>query len=149
MKKLLIIILFLASSNFKSNAQNAEELAVKKVLNAYKASIEKLTIDGIENLFTKDSEIIESGKVEGNIAAYLDHHLSPELKELKSFTFSNYTVKVKIDGIYAFTTEDYVYTIVLKDAKEIKQKGIATSVLQKTSEGWKIKSTSSSARKTK
>ena len=149
MKKLLIIVLFLASSIFKSNAQNAEELAVKKVLNAYKASIEKLTTYGIVNLFTKDSEIIESGKIEGNIAAYLDHHLGPELKEFKSFTFSNYTVKVKIDGIYAFTTEDYIYTIVLKDAKEIKKKGVATSVLQKTSEGWKIKSTHSSARKTK
>ena len=149
MKILLIIILFLASSIFKSNAQNADELAVKKVLNAYKASIEKLTTNGIINLFTKDSEIIESGKIEENIAAYLDHHLGPELKEFKSFTFSNYTVKVKIDGIYAFTMEDYMYTIVLKDAKEIKQKGVATSVLQKTNEGWKIKSTHSSARKTK
>ena len=149
MKKLLIIVLFLASSIFKSNAQNAEELAVKKVLNAYKASIEKLTTDGIVNLFTKDSEIIESGKIEGNIASYLDHHLGPELKEFKSFTFSNYTVKVKIDGIFAFTTEDYVYTIVLKDSKEIKQKGVATSVLQKTRGGWKIKSTHSSTRRTK
>ena len=149
MKKLLIIVLLIASSIFKSNAQNAEEIAVKKVLNAYKASIEKLSIDGIVNLFTKDSEIIESGKIEGNITSYLDHHLGPELKEFKSFTFSNYTVKVKIDGIYAFTTEDYIYTIVLKDAKEIKQKGVATSVLQKTSEGWKIKSTHSSSRKTK
>lgn len=149
MKKVFIIILFLASNIFKSNAQNAEEIAVKKVLNSYKATIEKLTTDGIANLFTKDSEIIESGKIEGTIAAYLDHHLGPELKVFKSFTFSNYMVKVQIDGNYAFTTEDYTYTIVLKDAKEIKQKGVATSVLQKTSEGWKIKSTHSSARRTK
>jgi len=149
MKKVFIIILFLASNIFKSNAQNAEEIAVKKVLNSYKATIEKLTTDGIANLFTKDSEIIESGKIEGTITAYLDHHLGPELKDFKSFTFSNYMVKVQIDGNYAFTTEDYTYTIVLKDAKEIKQKGVATSVLQKTSEGWKIKSTHSSARRTK
>lgn len=149
MKKAFIIILFIASSIFKSNAQNTEELAVKKVLNNYKATIEKLTTDGIVNLFTKDSEVIESGKIEGTIAAYLDHHLGPELKDFKSFTFSDYKVKVQIDGNYAFTTEDYIYTIVLKDAKEIKQKGVATSVLQKTSEGWKIKSTHSSARRTK
>lgn len=149
MKKVIIIIGFLGTMVFKSNAQNAEELAVKKVLNTYKATIESLSTQGIVNLFTKDSEIVESGKIEGTIAAYLDHHLGPELKEFKSFKFSNYTVKVQIDGNYAFTTEDYIYTIVLKDAKEIKQKGVATSVLQKTSEGWKIKSTHSSARKTK
>lgn len=149
MKKVIIIIGFLGTMVFKSNAQNADELAVKKVLNAYKATIESLSTQGIVNLFTKDSEVIESGKIEGNIAAYLDHHLGPELKEFKSFKFSNYTVKVQIDGNYAFTTEDYIYTIVLKDEKEIKQKGVATSVLQKTNEGWKIKSTHSSARKTK
>ncbi|MBC7653559.1 MAG: nuclear transport factor 2 family protein [Oligoflexus sp.] len=149
MKKLLIIIGLLTAIVFKSSAQNTEELAIKKVLNIYKAAVENLTTNGIVNLFTKDSEIIESGKVEGNIAAYLDHHLGPELKEFKSFKFSNYTVKVQIDNNYAFTTEDYIYTIILKDAKEIKQKGVATSILQKTSEGWKIKSTHSSARRIK
>ena len=149
MRKLLIIIGLLATVVSKSNAQNAEEIAVKKVLNTYKATIENLTTDGVVNLFTKDSEVIESGKIEGNIAVYLDHHLGPELKDFKSFKYSNYTVKVQIDGNYAFTTEDYIYTIILKDAKEIKQKGVATSVLQKTSDGWKIKSTHSSARRTK
>lgn len=149
MRKLFIIIGLLATVVSKCNAQNAEELAVKKVLNTYKATIESLTTEGVVNLFTKDSEIIESGKIEGSITAYLDHHLGPELKDFKSFKFSNYTVKVQIDGNYAFATEDYIYTIILKDAKEIKQKGVATSILQKTSEGWKIKSTHSSARKTK
>lgn len=149
MKKLLIIIGLLATVVSKSNAQNTEELAVKKVLNTYKTTIESLTTDGVMNLFTKDSEVIESGKIEGNIAAYLDHHLGPELKDFKSFKYSNYTVKIQIDGNYAFATEDYIYTIILKDAREIKQKGVATSVLQKTNDGWKIKSTHSSARRTK
>jgi ketosteroid isomerase-like protein len=149
MKKLLIIIGLLATVVSKSNAQNTEELAVKKVLNTYKTTIESLTTDGVMNLFTKDSEVIESGKIEGNIAAYLDHHLGPELKDFKSFKYSNYTVKIQIDDNYAFATEDYIYTIILKDAREIKQKGVATSILQKTNDGWKIKSTHSSARRTK
>jgi ketosteroid isomerase-like protein len=145
MKKLLIIIGLLATVVSKSNAQNTEELAVKKVLNTYKTTIESLTTDGVMTLFTKDSEVIESGKIEGNIA----DHLGPELKDFKSFKYSNYTVKIQIDGNYAFATEDYIYTIILKDAREIKQKGVATSILQKTNDGWKIKSTHSSARRTK
>ena len=149
MKKILIIIALLATIGYQSKAQNTQELAVKKVLDTYKASIENLNIKGIVNLFTKDSEIIESGNIEGNIATYLQNHLGPELEEFDSFKFSNYTIKIRIDGNYAFTTENYIYTIVLKDAKEIKQKGVATSVLQKTPGGWKIKTTHSSSRRTK
>lgn len=149
MKKVMLILSLLTAFSIKGFAQGTEEEAVKKVLQEYKSAIEKLSTAGVVDLFVAKSEVIESGKIEGTIAAYLDHHLGPELKEFKSFTFSNYTSKVEVDGNYAFATEDYIYTIVLKDGKEIKQKGVASSVLQKTGQSWKIKSTHSSARRSK
>ena len=60
-----------------------------------------------KKLFATDSKIYESDGSEGNYAHYLEHHLTPELKEFKSFKFSDYTVEVQIDGKYAFTTETY------------------------------------------
>ena len=76
--------------------------------------------------------------------------MGPELKDFKSFTFSDYKVDVTVTGEYAFSTETYIYTIILaKDAKEIKSQGVATSVLKKTKEGWKIVQTHSSFRKAK
>jgi len=57
---------------------------------------------------------------------------------------------VTVTGVYAFSTETYLYTIVLaKDGSSIKSQGVATSVLKKTKEGWKIVQTHSSFRKAK
>jgi len=131
-------------------SQTGDKEAVKNVLDNYKKAIEKLDTSGVVNLFVKDSKVFEQAKDEGTIGHYLEHHLAPELKAFKSFTFSDYKVDVTIAGEYAFSTETYIYTIVLaKDNSVIKSQGVATSVLKKTKEGWKIVQTHSSFRKAK
>lgn len=149
MKKIFItaFILCLSAISF-AQSQDADE--VKSVLKQYNKAVGKLDVTGTEKLYTADSKIYESGGSEGNYAHYLEHHLGPELKEFKSFNFSDYKVEVTVSGEYAFSTETYIYAIVLaKDGKEIKSKGVATSVLKKTNEGWKIVSIHSSFRKAK
>lgn len=149
MRKLLMMCLLLSTAT-ATFAQNSDKEAVKAVLNNYKKAIEKLDTSGVVNLFVKDSKVFEQAKDEGTIGHYLEHHLGPELKEFKSFIFSNYKVDVTVAGEYAFSTETYIYTIILaKDAKEIKSQGVATSVLRKTKDGWKIMQTHSSFRKAK
>lgn len=147
MKKIFIsaFVLFLSLVSF---AQIKETDSVKAVLKQYNTAVEKLDVTNTERLFTADSKIFESGGSEGNYAHYLEHHLAPELKEFKSFTFSDYKVEVLVDGNYAFATETYNYTIVIaKDNTEIKRKGIATSVLKKIKGEWKIMITHNSSRK--
>jgi uncharacterized protein (TIGR02246 family) len=129
-------------------SQNKNVEAIKTVLKKYNNAVEKLDITGTEKLFTVDSKIYESGGTEGNYAHYMEHHLAPELKEFKSFTYSNYTVEVQVDGNYAFTTQTYNYTIIVaKDNAEVKRKGVATSVLKKVKGEWKIMISHNSARK--
>lgn len=149
MRKLFMMCLLLATVT-AAFAQNGDKEAVKTVLNNYKKAIEKLDTTGVVNLFVKDSKVFEQASDEGTIGHYLEHHLGPELKEFKSFTFSEYKVDVTVAGEYAFSTETYIYTIILaKDAKEIKSQGVATSVLRKSKDGWKIVQTHSSFRKAK
>lgn len=149
MRKLLMMCLLLATIT-AAFAQNSDKEAVKTVLNNYKKAIEKLDTTGVVNLFVKDSKVYEQASDEGTIGHYLEHHLGPELKEFKSFSFSDYKVDVTVAGEYAFSTETYIYTIILaKDGKEIKSQGVATSVLRKTKDGWKIVQTHSSFRKAK
>ena len=149
MRKLIIVFLLLVPG-LSALAQSGDKEAVKKILNSYKQAIEKLDTTGVVNLFVKDSKVFEQAKDEGTIGHYLEHHLAPELKEFKSFTFSDYKVDVTVAGEYAFSTETYIYTIILtKDGKEIKSQGVATSVLKKTKLGWKIVQTHSSSRKAK
>ncbi len=149
MRKLFMLLLLL-TPGIAALAQTGDKEAVKTVLNDYKKAIEKLDTTGVVNLFVKDSKVFEQAKDEGTIGHYLEHHLGPELKDFKSFTFSDYKVDVTVTGNYAFSTETYIYTIILaKDRKEIKSQGVATSVLQKTKNGWKIVQTHSSFRKAK
>lgn len=131
-------------------AQNKAEEDVKQVLSSYKQKLEKLDTSGVTSLFVSGAKVYEAGKDEGGIQNYLDHHLGPELKAFKSFTFSDYKVDVKVNGDFAYAMETYLYTIVLaKDASEIKSRGVATTVLRKTKDGWKIEMSHSSFRRAK
>ena len=121
--------------------------AVKEVLSKYKRSLEALDLTGVEALFASDNEVLESGKVEGSYADYCDRHIGPELGHFKSFTFSDYTVRVRFEGPVALATETYHYTIVLKDKPDpIVRQGVATSVLIRDGGAWKIRSMHNSSR---
>ena len=147
-KKLFVKVLLLVVSSASMFAQDKDTETVKAVLKQYNTAIEKLDVTGTEKLFTSDSKIYESGGNEGSYAHYLEHHLAPEMKAFKSFTFSDYKVAVTVSGEYAFSTETYNYTIVVaKDDKELKRKGIGTSVLKKMNGQWKIMMSHNSSRK--
>lgn len=121
MKRFLITAVSIFCSIAVFSQTNDTE-AVKKVLNSYKKAIEKLDTSGVVNLFVKDSKVFEQAKDEGTIGHYLEHHLGPELKDFKSFTFSDYKVMVTITGAYAFSTETYLYTIVPQKKEVILSK---------------------------
>ncbi len=127
-------------------AQTDEE-KVKEVMWSYNQGIEALSADGLSDLFAEESQVFESGGSEGTFEHYLEHHLGPELKEFKSFKFSDYDIEVILDLPYAFTTETYNYAIILvKDERFIEQNGLATSILKKIDGQWKIIKTHTSAR---
>jgi len=129
-------------------SQNKSEEEIKRVLKQYNIAVGKLDVTGTEKLFTKDSKIYESGGSEGNYAQYLEHHLKPELKEFKSFTYTDYKVEIQVAGNYAFTTETYNYIIlVATDSTEVKRQGVATSVLNKLKGEWRIMINHNSSRK--
>mgnify|MGYP002779839391 FL=1 len=127
-------------------AENPQDDAVRAVLSRYKSAIERLDPAGTELLFTTDSTIFETGGAEGSYANYLTHHLGPELKEVKSFAFSDYKVDVRFEGPVALATETYDYRIVLKSGTVVERRGVATSVLRRENGQWKIVSMHNSAR---
>ncbi|MGQ2935326.1 MAG: YybH family protein [Sphingopyxis sp.] len=115
----------------------------------YKSAMEKLDLTGVEALFSPDAQIFESGGVEGNFAHYRDHHMGPELKEFKSFTFRNYKISVRSEGDVAIATETYSFSIVLGSGETIERDGVATSVLKRENGKWQIFNLHSSSRKPK
>ena len=143
----LVFALLLSVAPLARAVDSADGTAIKAVLTVYKDGLEKLDVSNAAKLFAEDSQVFESGGVEGNFAHYLEHHIGPELAEFKEFTFRDYTVDVRLDAPFAFTTETYIYRIVVKeDGRVVERQGVATSVLKKTSDGWKIIQTHSSSR---
>ena len=130
-------------------AATADTRAVTAVLAQYKAAIERLDPRGTERLFAADSQIFESGGAEGTYANYLEHHLTPELGEFRSFAFSDYKIDVRFVGGVALATETYRYRIVPKAGDAAERLGVATSVLRKTGGEWRIVSMHNSARRPK
>jgi len=130
-------------------AQNPDAAAVRNVLAQYHAALERLDATGTEKLFAPDSAVFETGGREGTYANYLAHHLGPELKEFKSFTFSDYKADVRFEGPVALTTESYKYRIETKDGTVAERLGVSTSVLKKIDGQWKILVSHNSGRKPK
>lgn len=148
MRCFVISIFVLAYTLSFGQKDSGDKEAVVKTLDGYKKALERLNVNGTEKLFTENSVVIESGKVEGTYLDYLAHHIGPELGDFKSFAFENYKVEVTVAGEYAFAMETYNYTILLKkDNTEIKRKGVATSVLKKENSTWRILNMHNSSRK--
>ena len=139
----------LLSISVSAAAQQPDRDGAAATLSSYKSAIERLDITDVDKLFTPDAVVIESGKVEGNFAAYRDHHLGPELKEFKSFAFNNYKADIRVEGPVAIATETYTYRIVLKSGEVVDRLGVATSVLKWNGQAWQIVTTHSSSRKPK
>lgn len=85
---------------------------VKKVLNNYKKATEKLDTSCVLNLFDNDSKLFGQTKDEGTFSHNLQYQLGPELKDFKSFHFSDYKAKITVTGAFTFSTETYFYCIV-------------------------------------
>lgn len=147
-------VLAFTTANAQDTALSSEKDAVISVMKKYKEALQNLTTEGTFGLFTDDSQVYEQGGVEGTYNNYIEHHLGPELGHFKNFAFSDYSIEVEVDLPYAFTTEAYIYTIELKteengESRIISKKGVATSILMKMANGWKIIKTHSSSRNNK
>ena len=149
MKKLTVILLLAVVFNSQAQQIKTDDATVVTgIMKSYQKAVERLDTAATGTLFLKNSQIVESGSVEGNYSHYLIHHLGPELNDFKSFTFSDYKISVVVDLPYAFATETYQYTVVVKkDNSVANRKGVATTILRKENGVWKIWQTHTSARK--
>ncbi len=145
-KALVLVTFILTSGPMFSQANDAE--AIKSVLKKYNEATQKMDLSNTKELFATNSQIFESGSSEGNYEHYLEHHLTPEFKEFKSFTITNYKVETVVEGNIAYAIENYNYTIVIaKDNKEFIRKCVTTTVLKKENNVWKIVLSHNSSKK--
>lgn len=130
-----------ASANTQAKAATGSnsDAEVRAVLTQYTAAVERGDMAVIEKLWSKDESVtvIENGHANYGWADYRDHHLGPELKEMKNVKYALTDIKVNLSGHSAWATFKYTIAADLKD-RHVEGGGLGTAVLQHGAQGWQI-----------
>ena len=121
------------------SAQTSEEKAVREVLTKNTTAFAQNDLATLDKIWANDESVIviENGHANYGWTDYRNHHLAPEMKEIKNTKYSSSDVKIKIDGKTAWAT--FKYTISGdSEGKHFDGSGLGTAILEKRGGDWKI-----------
>jgi ketosteroid isomerase-like protein len=84
-----------------------------------------------------DVTVFESGYANYGWEDYRDHHLKPEVEEMKNVKYELSDIKPAVDGKTAWATFKYSISADY-EGKRIDGNGLGTAILQRQADGWKI-----------
>lgn len=115
------------------------EAEVRTVLTQYAAAVERGDLAAIEKLWSNNESVtvIENGHANYGWADYRDHHLGPELKEMKNVKYALTDIKVNQSAHSAWATFKYTIAADLKE-RHVEGGGMGTAILQHGANGWQI-----------
>ena len=118
-------------------------------LASYDAAFNSKDLARIGRFYDPDATIFEGGGVNRGWADYRDHHLGPELEEMRSQVLTHTNVAVSMlgkDGRAAYVTSEYRLVTKIGE-RDIDASGLETLVLAKAADGsWKIRHSHTSSR---
>ncbi len=134
----VMVVFFLGLFGVPAMGSSPEE-AVKQTLLNYAAAIESMDISRVEQyvVTSQGFSVFENGHINQGWTDYRDHHLAPELKMFRKIEYRYENINAHVSGGLAFATLTYRIAIELKD-RSIIGKGLATIILQRKDDGWKI-----------
>ncbi len=81
--------------------------------------------------------VFESGYANYGWADYRDHHLKPEIDEMKNVRYQLSDIRTRVSGNTAWATFKYALSADLKE-RHVDANGLGTAVLEKRGNDWKI-----------
>lgn len=130
------------------SAHDDNEKAVAEVLQQEAAAFEKGDVEALNKFWANDEwvSVFESGGADMGWANYRDHHLVPEMKELKNTKHTLSDIRVRVAGKTAWATFKYSLAGDLKE-RHIDVNGLGTAVLEERNGRWLIVHRHTSARR--
>lgn len=122
----------------QQNSDN-QAAAVTEVLSKYAAAVQSKNLAevGKHVIATEAFSMFEGGHINWGWVDYRDNHLGPELKEFKEIQYSFSDIKTHVSGDMAYATFRS-HIAVLIESGEVEGESLATAILVKTADGWKI-----------
>ena len=148
---ILAVVLALATTVALATAESVQsdkEKAVSDVLQQEAAAFEKGDVEALNKFWANDAwvSVFESGGADIGWANYRDHHLIPEMKELKNTKHALSDIRVRVSGKIAWATFKYSLAGDIKE-RHIDVNGLGTAVLEERDGRWLIVHRHTSARR--
>ncbi len=130
--------------------QRSEEAAATATLRAVFAASERNDMKALDTLYAGDSlTVVEGAGINRGWTDYRDHHLAPELKEMKNFHYRPVDIEMHVSGNVAWA----IFRYNLKGemgARTLDNVGRGTAILERRGSGaatrWVVRHTQTSSR---
>ena len=127
----------------RGRAVQNDEVAVRDVLLRSASSFAKNDIAEATKVWANDESlmIFESGHANYGWADYRDHHLVPEMGEMKNTKYEFSDIKIHLAGNTAWATLKYTIAADFMDngkPRHVDGGGLGTAILEKRNGGWRI-----------
>ncbi len=134
-----VTVAFGVMQNGAAIAQGSAEAAVREVLLKSAMAFEKNDVELVTKVWANDESVtvFESGHANYGWADYRDHHLLPEMKEMKNTKYTLSDIKAKVSGNTAWATFKYAISADI-GARHVDGAGLGTAVLEKRGQDWRI-----------
>jgi ketosteroid isomerase-like protein len=131
-----------------------DRAAVESTVREVFAAAERGDLAALDTLYAGDSlTVVEGAGINRGWSDYRDHHLGPELKEMKGFRYRPFEVETRLAGDLAWVTLRYALQATLGD-RSLDMLGRGTMILERRGQGtatrWVVRhsQTASRARRT-
>lgn len=140
---LLAVGIVFGVAHKRAMAQESDEAAVRDALLKSASSFEKNDLAMASQVWANDESltIFESGHANYGWVDYRDHHLAPEMGEMKNTTYAFSDMKIHLAGNTAWATMKYTISADVMDngkPRHVDGGGLGTAVLEKRDGQWRI-----------
>jgi ketosteroid isomerase-like protein len=128
---------------FGVQANSDDESAVREALMKSASSFEKNDIGEATKIWVNDESltVFESGHANYGWADYRDHHLVPEMAEMKNTKYAFSDIRIHLAGKTAWATFTYTITADVVDngkPRHVDGGGLGTAILEQRDGQWRI-----------
>lgn len=127
-------------------APGAESAAVAGTVRALFAAAERHDLAALDTLYAGDSlTVVEGAGINRGWTDYRDHHLGPELKEMKNFRYRPFEIEARVSGDLAWAMFRYALQAEA-EGRVIDHIGRGTAILERRGSRWIVRHTQTTSR---
>lgn len=120
--------------------------AAAATVRALFAAAERHDLAALDTLYAGDSlTVVEGAGINRGWADYRDHHLAPELKEMKNFRYRPFEIEAHVSGDLAWAIFRYALQAEVA-GRAIDNVGRGTAILERRGRKWVVRHTQTTSR---